>query len=220
MTIERTENSHTWHPDVQFYSLKKDGKQKAFFYLDPYSRPAGVLQCALQGSSVNHTADVASRKLWNYRCHMYVDCRPFGRVSHAQKPFSRRCLQCGGSGKSLRQSIWVGSAGGMQVGVQKAESSQHARQLHEALQCHLDAEVCRGLHAEKRGGAWMDEVVGQSRLMAPAGESVRLPVGHMVCNQTPPVGDQPSLMTFRVRALPCALHKAPLPAPGCRLLCL
>ena len=123
MTIERTENSHTWHPDVQFYSLKKDGKQKAFFYLDPYSRPAGVLQCALQGSSVNHTADVASRKLWNYRCHMYVDCRPFGRVSHAQKPFSRRCLQCGGSGKSLRQSIWVGSAGGMQVGVQIAESS-------------------------------------------------------------------------------------------------
>ncbi|CAK0786373.1 hypothetical protein CVIRNUC_009586 [Coccomyxa viridis] len=90
VTIERTENSHTWHPDVQFYSLKKDGKQKAFFYLDPYSRPA-----------------------------------------------------------------------------------------------------------EKRGGAWMDEVVGQSRLMAPAGESVRLPVGHMVCNQTPPVGDQPSLMTFR-----------------------
>ena len=47
VTIERTENSHTWHPDVQFYSLKKDGKQKAFFYLDPYSRPAGVLQCAL-----------------------------------------------------------------------------------------------------------------------------------------------------------------------------
>ena len=163
MTIERTENSHTWHPDVQFYSLKKDGKQKAFFYLDPYSRPAGVLQCALQGSSVNHTADVASRKLWKYRCHMYVDCRPFGRVSHAQKPFSRRCLQCGGSGKSLRQSIWVGSAGGMQVGVQKAESSQHARQLHEALQCHLDAQVCGGLRAEKHRGAWLDEVLGYVR---------------------------------------------------------
>lgn len=31
----------------------------------------------------------------------------------------------------------------------------------------------------------------------PPGESVRLPVAHMVCNQTPPVGDQPSLMTFR-----------------------
>ena len=41
VTIERTENSHTWHPDVQFYSLKKEGKLKAYFYLDPYSRPAG-----------------------------------------------------------------------------------------------------------------------------------------------------------------------------------
>lgn len=42
VTIERTENQHTWHPDVQFYSLKKEGKQKAYFYLDPYSRPAGM----------------------------------------------------------------------------------------------------------------------------------------------------------------------------------
>lgn len=41
VTIERMENSHTWHPDVQFYSLKKEGKLKAYFYLDPYSRPAG-----------------------------------------------------------------------------------------------------------------------------------------------------------------------------------
>ena len=48
VTIERTDNSHTWHPDVQFYSLKKEGRQKAFFYLDPYSRPAGVLRCDLQ----------------------------------------------------------------------------------------------------------------------------------------------------------------------------
>ena len=43
----------------------------------------------------------------------------------------------------------------------------------------------------------MDEVAGQSRLFAAPGESVRLPVAHMVCNQTPPIGDQPSLMTFR-----------------------
>ena len=68
----------------------------------------------------------------------------------------------------------------------------------------------------------MDEVVGQSRLMAPAGESVRLPVGHMVCNQTPPVGDKPSLMTFRVRALPCALRGHSIIGPdaahaGCSL---
>jgi len=80
----------TWHSDVRFFRVKKDGKPKAFFYLDPYSRPA-----------------------------------------------------------------------------------------------------------EKRGGAWMDEVCGQSRLFAEAGEEVRLPVAHMVCNQTPPVGEKPSLMTFR-----------------------
>ncbi|CAN8236786.1 unnamed protein product [Cochlearia groenlandica] len=50
--------------------------------------------------------------------------------------------------------------------------------------------------SEKRGGAWMDEVVSRSRVMAQKGSSVRLPVAHMVCNQTPPVGDKPSLMTF------------------------
>jgi len=42
--------------------------------------------------------------------------------------------------------------------------------------------------AEKRGGAWMDECVGR----APG----RLPIAYLVCNQVPPVGDKPSLMTF------------------------
>lgn len=55
--------------------------------------------------------------------------------------------------------------------------------------------------AEKRGGAWMAEVVGRSKLLpAAAGSppgSPRLPVAHMVCNQSPPVDGQPSLMTFR-----------------------
>lgn len=51
--------------------------------------------------------------------------------------------------------------------------------------------------SEKRDGAWMDEVVGRSRLLAPKGKCARLPVAHMVCNQTPPVGTKPSLMTFR-----------------------
>jgi len=50
---------------------------------------------------------------------------------------------------------------------------------------------------EKRGGAWMDEVVGRSKVLAPSGSDVRLPVAHMVCNQSPPIGDAPSLMTFR-----------------------
>ncbi|EFH47684.1 hypothetical protein ARALYDRAFT_487887 [Arabidopsis lyrata subsp. lyrata] len=51
--------------------------------------------------------------------------------------------------------------------------------------------------SEKRDGAWMDEVFSRSRVMAQKGSSVRLPVAQMVCNQTPPVGDKPSLMTFR-----------------------
>lgn len=79
-----------WHPDVRFFKLLKGGAPKAYFYLDPYSRPA-----------------------------------------------------------------------------------------------------------EKRGGAWMAEVVGQSALLAPPGQDVRLPVAHMVCNQSPPIGSKPSLMTFR-----------------------
>lgn len=46
---------------------------------------------------------------------------------------------------------------------------------------------------DKRGGAWMDECLGRMRR---EGEEPRNPVAYLVCNQTPPVGDQPSLMTF------------------------
>ena len=49
---------------------------------------------------------------------------------------------------------------------------------------------------EKRGGAWMDECLGRSRLLAPPGSGVRLPVAYLICNGTPPVGERPSLMTF------------------------
>ncbi|GKU98693.1 hypothetical protein SLEP1_g11666 [Rubroshorea leprosula] len=51
--------------------------------------------------------------------------------------------------------------------------------------------------SEKKGGAWMDEVVSRSRVLSRNGSAVRLPIAHMICNQTPPVGDKPSLMTFR-----------------------
>ncbi|KAK9949303.1 hypothetical protein M0R45_004835 [Rubus argutus] len=51
--------------------------------------------------------------------------------------------------------------------------------------------------SEKRGGAWMDEVLARSRVLSRDGTSPRLPVAHMVCNQSPPVGEKPSLMTFR-----------------------
>ena len=50
--------------------------------------------------------------------------------------------------------------------------------------------------ALKRGGAWMDECLGRSRVLAAPGESTRLPVAYLICNQTPPSGDTPSLMTF------------------------
>jgi oligopeptidase A len=46
--------------------------------------------------------------------------------------------------------------------------------------------------AEKRGGAWMDDCVGRSKV----GSTVRLPVAYLTCNQSPPVDGKPSLMTF------------------------
>lgn len=56
--------------------------------------------------------------------------------------------------------------------------------------------------AEKSGGAWMSGVCDRSKACAPVGMPVRLPVAHMVCNQSPPVANPdgsvtPSLMTFR-----------------------
>ena len=51
--------------------------------------------------------------------------------------------------------------------------------------------------AEKRGGAWMDDCVGRSRLHVANGGELRLPVAYLICNGTPPVGSKPSLMSFR-----------------------
>ncbi|XP_076896245.1 putative cytosolic oligopeptidase A [Bidens hawaiensis] len=51
--------------------------------------------------------------------------------------------------------------------------------------------------SEKKGGAWMGEVFARTCVFSHDKTSVRLPVAHMVCNQMPPVGDKPSLMTFR-----------------------
>jgi len=45
----------------------------------------------------------------------------------------------------------------------------------------------------KRGGAWMDTCLPRRRFKG----QIELPVAHLVCNGTPPVGDTPSLMTFR-----------------------
>lgn len=50
--------------------------------------------------------------------------------------------------------------------------------------------------AEKRGGAWMDECISRAKIADNGAASVRLPVAYLVCNQTPPIDDKPSLMTF------------------------
>jgi len=46
---------------------------------------------------------------------------------------------------------------------------------------------------DKRGGAWMDDCLARRRIDG----RLQLPVAHLVCNSTPPVGEKPSLMTFR-----------------------
>ena len=51
--------------------------------------------------------------------------------------------------------------------------------------------------SEKRGGAWMNEVVGRSELFPQASGRARIPVAYLVCNGSPPVDGKPSLMTFR-----------------------
>ncbi len=47
--------------------------------------------------------------------------------------------------------------------------------------------------ADKRGGAWMNSCLGREQ----RGGVLQKPVAILVCNQTPPVGDTPSLMTWR-----------------------
>ena len=50
--------------------------------------------------------------------------------------------------------------------------------------------------AEKRGGAWMNDCIGRAKVTVNGKTETRLPVAYLTCNQTPPVDDQPSLMTF------------------------
>eukprot|EP00581_Thalassiosira_minuscula_P011646 CAMPEP_0183716826 /NCGR_PEP_ID=MMETSP0737-20130205/10598_1 /TAXON_ID=385413 /ORGANISM="Thalassiosira miniscula, Strain CCMP1093" /LENGTH=803 /DNA_ID=CAMNT_0025946149 /DNA_START=31 /DNA_END=2442 /DNA_ORIENTATION=+ len=46
--------------------------------------------------------------------------------------------------------------------------------------------------ADKRGGAWMADCQGKSDALG-----IDVPVAYLTCNGSPPVGDKPSLMTFR-----------------------
>lgn len=50
--------------------------------------------------------------------------------------------------------------------------------------------------AEKRGGAWMNDCIGRAKIKVEGKTATRLPVAYLVCNQSPPVDGNPSLMTF------------------------
>ncbi len=50
--------------------------------------------------------------------------------------------------------------------------------------------------AEKRGGAWMDTCLNRRKIETNGKTDIQLPVAYLICNQTPPVDDKPSLMTF------------------------
>ncbi|MGI9324096.1 MAG: M3 family metallopeptidase [Pseudomonadales bacterium] len=71
------------------------------------------------------------------------------------------------------------------------------------------AEVIAGFYVdpfarpgEKRGGAWMNDVVGRSRTLAVPGQSSSLPVALFVMNARPPAKGKPGLMSLEeVRTL-------------------
>ncbi len=45
--------------------------------------------------------------------------------------------------------------------------------------------------SKKRGGAWMDHCVGRKK----TGDTIQTPVAYLTCNFTPPIGDDPALLT-------------------------
>lgn len=60
-----------------------------------------------------------------------------------------------------------------------------------------DKQLCGGFYLDlyarqhKRGGAWMDECVVRKK----TGSNLQNPVAYLTCNFSPPVGDNPSLLT-------------------------
>jgi oligopeptidase A len=90
--------------------------------------------------------------------------------------------------------ITVKPADGMTVTWQKDVRYFHVEEAGELVATFfLDPYARPG---QKRGGAWHSDACGRSAVLAPPGEPVRLPTSYLICNQTPPVGEQPSLMSF------------------------
>jgi len=72
---------------------------------------------------------------------------------------------------------------------------------HEDVQCYGITDKNGDLRGEfyldnyarphKRGGAWMDSHSSRQQL----GQGIQLPIAYLTCNLTPPVGDEPALLT-------------------------
>jgi oligopeptidase A len=85
---------------------------------------------------------------------------------------------------------------GLQISEIKEFDSWHKEV--QFFQIHDKNGVLRGqfyldLYArpKKRGGAWMDDCVGRRRTK----EGIQIPVAYLVCNFTPPTGNDPALLT-------------------------
>jgi len=72
---------------------------------------------------------------------------------------------------------------------------------HEDVQCYAITDGAGELRGEfyldnyarpqKRGGAWMDTCATRQQVA----QGIQLPIAYLTCNLTPPVGDEPALLT-------------------------
>jgi oligopeptidase A len=83
------------------------------------------------------------------------------------------------------------------VDVREVESFDNYHPSAKLFELLLDDEVVARFYldlyarAHKRGGAWMDAC----RVRRQSANGIQIPVAYLVCNFTPPVGDQPALLT-------------------------
>jgi Peptidase family M3 len=135
-----------WHPDVRFFKLSVKGQPKAYFYLDPYSRPEEK-----RGGA------------W------------MAEVRHG----TRFRL----SGFKVLVHAWGVWGCGMHV---LSKRRQHLR------------DSALGV---RRRTLCLLQVCGQSKLFAPAGSKVRLPIAHMV-SHTPRVVSSRAMHGLRQASRP------------------
>ncbi len=174
------DNVSVWHPDVRFYRVYDDsGAHLASFYLDPFSRPE------------------------NKRGGAWMDdC-----LGRRRLPLSRP--SAGGEGRSEggldSTRAVIGQEGKKESPLTLSPQSRGEGTKRTALSREVgegSRVESRGLRASSEGesptasGSCLSTLVSR-----PAeGEGTRrtqIPVAHLVCNQTPPLADTPSLMSFR-----------------------